>query len=151
MTLDARHFQIRDEFATRNGEEAAEAAEPGPSVERFLTPFSVAEPAQPCVGRGRLVVLPNGADPSAPSYIRVLSRRCASAGPDRREAASAHRAHDDRRTRASWAAGITAYLKNGGTLKRAAVIANHASTRITQLYDRRSDEVNLDEIERILI
>ena len=49
------------------------------------------------------------------------------------------------------ATGITAYLKNGGTLERAAVIANHASTRTTQLYDRRSDEVNLDEIERILI
>ncbi|MEE7462163.1 integrase [Methylobacterium fujisawaense] len=49
------------------------------------------------------------------------------------------------------ATGITAYLKNGGTLERAAVIANHASTRTTQLYDRRVDEVNLDEIERILI
>lgn len=49
------------------------------------------------------------------------------------------------------ATGITAYLKNGGTLERAAAIANHASTRTTQLYDRRTDEVNLDEIERILI
>jgi len=45
----------------------------------------------------------------------------------------------------------TAYLKNGGTLKKAAMIANHASTRTTQLYDRRSDEVSLDEVERILI
>lgn len=49
------------------------------------------------------------------------------------------------------ATGITAYLKNGGTLEKAAVIANHASTRTTQLYDRRSDEVNLDEVERIAI
>lgn len=49
------------------------------------------------------------------------------------------------------ATGITAYLKNGGTLEKAAAIANHASTRTTQLYDRRSDEVNLDEVERILI
>lgn len=49
------------------------------------------------------------------------------------------------------ATGITAYLTNGGTLERAAAIANHASTRTTQLYDRRTDEVNLDEIERILI
>lgn len=49
------------------------------------------------------------------------------------------------------ATGITAYLKNGGTLERAAAIANHSSTRTTQLYDRRSDEVSLDEIERILI
>jgi integrase len=49
------------------------------------------------------------------------------------------------------ATGITAYLKNGGTLEKAAMIANHASTRTTQLYDRRSDEVSLDEVERILI
>ena len=38
------------------------------------------------------------------------------------------------------ATGITAYLKNGGTLEKAAMIANHASTRTTQLYDWRSDE-----------
>src|SRR5215204_6659787 len=49
------------------------------------------------------------------------------------------------------ATGITAYLKNGGTLEKAALIANHASTRTTQLYDRRSDEISLDEVERILI
>jgi hypothetical protein len=50
-----------------------------------------------------------------------------------------------------WATGITAYLKNGGTLEKAAAIANHASTRTTQLYDRRRDDVSLDEVERILI
>ena len=49
------------------------------------------------------------------------------------------------------ATGITAYLKNGGTLERAAAMANHASTRTTQLYDRRRDEMNLDEVERIVI
>lgn len=49
------------------------------------------------------------------------------------------------------ATGITAYLKNGGTLEKAAHMANHASTRTTQLYDRRSDDVSLDEVERILI
>ena len=47
------------------------------------------------------------------------------------------------------ATGITAYLKNGGTLEKAASMANHASTRTTQLYDRRSDEVTLDEVERV--
>jgi len=49
------------------------------------------------------------------------------------------------------ATGITAYLKNGGTLGKAAAMANHASTRKTQLYDRRRDEVSLDEVERIVI
>jgi len=49
------------------------------------------------------------------------------------------------------ATGITAHLKNGGTLEKAAAMANHASTRTTQLYDRRRDELSLDEVERIVI
>ncbi|WP_353862062.1 tyrosine-type recombinase/integrase [Azospirillum formosense] len=49
------------------------------------------------------------------------------------------------------ATGITAYLKNGGTLETAAAMANHASTRTTQLYDRRGEAVSLDEVERIRI
>lgn len=47
------------------------------------------------------------------------------------------------------ATGITAYLTNGGTIERAAIMAGHASTRTTQLYDRRSDEVTLEEVEKI--
>ncbi|MFL9935408.1 tyrosine-type recombinase/integrase [Paraburkholderia sp. RL18-103-BIB-C] len=49
------------------------------------------------------------------------------------------------------ATGITAYLSNGGTLENAAAMANHASTRTTQLYDRRRDEISLDEVERIRV
>jgi site-specific recombinase XerC len=49
------------------------------------------------------------------------------------------------------ATGITAYLKNGGTLENAATMASHASTRTTQLYDRRRDDISLDEVERIHI
>lgn len=49
------------------------------------------------------------------------------------------------------ATGITAYLQNGGTLEKAAAMANHASTRTTQLYDRRNDAVTLDEVERIVL
>ncbi len=49
------------------------------------------------------------------------------------------------------ATGITAYLKNGGTLENAAAMANHASTRTTQLYDRRHDDISLDEVERIRV
>jgi site-specific recombinase XerD len=46
---------------------------------------------------------------------------------------------------------ITAYLKNGGTLETAAQMARHASTRTTLLYDRRSDEISPDDVERFLI
>ena len=49
------------------------------------------------------------------------------------------------------ATGITAYLKNGGSLENAAAMANHASTRTTQLYDRRRDDISLDEVERIRV
>jgi len=42
------------------------------------------------------------------------------------------------------ATGITAYLKNKGTLEAAQHIANHESPRMTRLYDRRSDEISLD-------
>lgn len=47
------------------------------------------------------------------------------------------------------ATGITAYLKNGGRLEIAQQMAAHESARTTGLYDRRSDEVSLDEVERI--
>ena len=47
------------------------------------------------------------------------------------------------------ATGITAYIKNKGTLEAAQHIANHESPRTTKLYDRRSDEISLDEVEKI--
>ena len=47
------------------------------------------------------------------------------------------------------ATGITSYLKNGGRLEIAQQMAAHESARTTGLYDRRSDEVSLDEVERI--
>jgi hypothetical protein len=49
------------------------------------------------------------------------------------------------------AAGITAYLKNKGTLEHAQHIANHESPRTTKLYDRRQEEIALDEVEKISI
>lgn len=49
------------------------------------------------------------------------------------------------------ATGITEYLRNGGKLEAAQQMANHESARTTGLYDRRQDQVSLDEIERIRI
>lgn len=49
------------------------------------------------------------------------------------------------------ATGITAYLDCGGSLEHAQRIAAHESARTTKLYDRTSDAVSLDEIERIVI
>jgi len=46
---------------------------------------------------------------------------------------------------------ITEYLRNGGKLEVAQQMANHESARTTGLYDRRDDQVSLDEVERILI
>ena len=49
------------------------------------------------------------------------------------------------------ATGITAYLENGGTIEQAQQIAAHESPRTTKLYDHTSDQLTLDEIERIVI
>jgi hypothetical protein len=49
------------------------------------------------------------------------------------------------------ATGITAYLKNGGKLEVAQQMAAHESARTAGLYDRRGDEISLDEVERIVI
>ena len=75
-----------------------------------------------------------------PDAYRMIGRRAASAGIDTKVGNHSFRA-----------TGITAYLKNSGTLEKAAAMANHASTRTTQLYYRRSDEVSLDEVERVVI
>lgn len=49
------------------------------------------------------------------------------------------------------ATGITAYLSNGGTIEKAQAIAAHESPRTTKLYDRTSDEIAVDEVEKIRI
>jgi integrase len=49
------------------------------------------------------------------------------------------------------ATGITAYLEAGGTIEKAQQIAAHESPKTTKLYDRTSDQITLDEIERIAI
>jgi integrase len=51
----------------------------------------------------------------------------------------------------SRATGITAYRKNGGTPECTATMANHASMRTRQLYERRSEDITLDEVEHVLI
>jgi site-specific recombinase XerD len=49
------------------------------------------------------------------------------------------------------ATGITQYLRNGGRRELAQQMAAHESPRTTALYDRRDDEVAVDEVERIVI
>jgi site-specific recombinase XerD len=49
------------------------------------------------------------------------------------------------------ATGITQYLRNGGRRELAQQMAAHESPRTTALYDRRDDEVAVDEVERIFI
>ncbi|MBV8103198.1 MAG: tyrosine-type recombinase/integrase [Hyphomicrobiales bacterium] len=87
-------------------------------------------------GTGRLTTSPL---PQANAYS-MIRRRASAAGIPTKIGNHSFRA-----------TGITAYLNNGGTLEKAAAMANHASTRTTQLYDRRRDEMSLDEVERVAI
>ena len=45
------------------------------------------------------------------------------------------------------ATGITEYLRNGGKLEIAQQMANHERARTTGLYDRRDNQLTLDEVE----
>jgi site-specific recombinase XerD len=91
------------------------------------------------IGRGKGRPLTRTPLPQANAY-QMIRRRADAAGIATRLGNHSFRA-----------TGITAYLKNGGTLEKAAQMANHASTRTTQLYDRRREELSLDEVERIRV
>lgn len=116
------------------------------SLEEYLTAYVeetgvIHDPKGPLFrtigrGTGKLTAAPL---PQANAYA-MIRRRAAAAGIKTRVGNHSFRA-----------TGITAYLKNGGTLEKAAQMANHASTRTTQLYDRRRDEMSLDEVERIRV
>ncbi|MBB5061649.1 site-specific recombinase XerD [Granulicella aggregans] len=47
------------------------------------------------------------------------------------------------------ATGITDYLTNGGKLEVAQRMAGHSNAKTTGLYDRRSDDISLSEVEKI--
>jgi integrase len=93
-----------------------------------------------------------------PSAVHVLAALLASIIPEKKKPDGS----DSRRARAAGlsedicchtfrATGITAYLEGGGTIEHAQQIANHESPKITKLYDRTSDQIDLDEIEKIQI
>jgi site-specific recombinase XerD len=75
-----------------------------------------------------------------PDVYRMIRRRATAAGIKTKIGNHTFRA-----------TGITEYLRNGGRLEIAQQMANHESARTTGLYDRRDDQVSLDEVERILI
>src|SRR3954447_6622843 len=72
--------------------------------------------------------------------LAMIKRRAAAAGLSERICCHTFRA-----------TGITAYLEAGGTIEKAQQIAAHESPKTTKLYDRTSDQITLDEIERIAI
>jgi integrase len=112
--------------AAREGRQAARDAVPH-NLEDYLTAYLDGadlrgDPKGPLfrtIGRGtdnlsRTVL------PQANAYA-MIRRRAAAAGIATRLGIHSFRA-----------TGITTYLKNGGTLEKAAAMANHASTRTTQ-------------------
>lgn len=104
-----------------------EAAKPGAKAYLF------------CTATGRSATL--SSRPMSQSDVwRMISRRAEQAGIKTKIGCHTFRA-----------TGITEYLRNGGKLEIAQQMANHESARTTGLYDRRNDQVSLDEVERILI
>jgi len=88
-------------------------------------------------GRGRTLTT----NPMAQADVyRMIRRRAFAAGIKTRIGSHTFRA-----------TGITQYLRNGGRRELAQQMAAHESPRTTALYDRRDDEVAVDEVERILI
>jgi integrase len=47
------------------------------------------------------------------------------------------------------ATGITDYLTNGGKIEVAQRMAGHSNAKTTGLYDRRSDDISVSEVERV--
>lgn len=92
-------------------------------------------PLFPTLRHGRLT----GRDSLPQANVHMMIQRRAKAAGLRTKIS----AHSFRAT------GITTYLQNGGKLEIAQHMAGHESARTTGLYDRRSDEIALDEVERI--
>jgi len=72
--------------------------------------------------------------------LAMVKRRCAAAGLP-----SSICNHSFRAT------GITIHAENGGRIEDAAALAGHASTRTTQLYNRKSRKIQRAEVERVQI
>ncbi len=88
---------------------------------------------------GRTGRLTASAMTQADAY-RMIQRRAAAAGVATKIGGHSWRAR-----------GITAYLENGGLLEHAQKMAAHSSARTTKLYDRRSEQISLDKVERIVL
>ena len=71
----------------------------------------------------------------------MIKRRCRQAGIDKAVNICNHTFRGT---------GITAYLRNDeAKLEHAQNMTGHADPKTTLLYDRRPDEISLDEVEKI--
>lgn len=111
-------------------------------LERYIEAVGLAaERSLRCSGRPSAEPAVSRAKPMAQADVhRMIRRRAKEAGIKTKIGGLTFRA-----------AGITAYLKNGHKLETAEWIAAHESSRTTGLYDRRDDDISLDEVERIAI
>lgn len=53
------------------------------------------------------------------------------------------------RTDTGRASGLTAYVRNGGDIETARKMANHRSSRTTNMYIRVDDEMRQAEVEKV--
>jgi integrase len=128
--------------------EAGEIAADSTGADPLQVIASFGEPAaaSPPIPRGRCFAPSAAHRPEPP---RLCPRANAHAMIRRRAGAAGIKTQVGNHT--FRATGITAYLRTAGRSKTPAAMANHASTRTTQLYYTIADEVSLDEVERIAI
>ena len=115
------------------------------NAERYLLEYMDAAglheaPATPLfrtIGRRRYLT-PNAMHRN--DALRMIKRRALAAGISPHACSHTFRA-----------TGITEYMRNGGTLEKAQQMAAHVSSETTQMYNRVTDSVTLDEVERVLI
>ncbi len=115
------------------------------NAERYLLEYMDAaglheQPATPLfrtIGRRRYLT-PNAMHRN--DALRMIKRRAMAAGVSPQICSHTFRA-----------TGITEYMRNGGTLEKAQQMAAHVSSETTQMYNRVTDSVTLDEVERVLI
>lgn len=147
---DFQHATAIDPVVAQNGIAYVtlkrDLTQPGPGIANQMNIVDISDVTQPVLldtlsmqGPAGLTV--QGDRLHRTECLAMIKRRCRQAGIDNAVNICNHTFRGT---------GITAYLSNDDAkLDHAQNMAGHADAKTTLLYDRRSDEISLDEVEKI--